>query len=126
MPPCLAYLTSEAGHVDSTAPFASANVEENGTLWVATAPYQAEDLREHFADLQRFGAAVEWFNRDAVRAQVDSPTYFAGVWIHRSAIIDPARLCWGLRDAILRLGVRLYEGCPVEQIRESSDHQDHC
>jgi glycine/D-amino acid oxidase-like deaminating enzyme len=59
---------------------------------------------------------VEWFDRDAIRAQVDSPTYHAGVWIRRAAIVDPARLCWGLRDAIMRLGVRLYEGCPVEKI----------
>jgi len=93
-----------------------ADVEENGTLWVATAPYQIGDLREHFEDLQRFGGTAEWFDRDAVRAQVDSPTYFAGVWIHRAATVDPARLCWGLRDAILRLGVRLYEGSPVEKI----------
>jgi len=93
-----------------------ADIEENGTLWVATAPYQAEDLREHVADLERFGTDVSWLDCDAVRAQVDSPTYCAGVWLHQAAILDPARLCWGLRDAILRLGVRLYEGSPVEKI----------
>jgi glycine/D-amino acid oxidase-like deaminating enzyme len=93
-----------------------ADVEENGTLWVATAPYQVEELREHVADLQRFDPAVEWLDRDAVRAQVDSPTYCAGVWLHRASTVDPARLCWGLRDAILHLGVRLYEGSPVEKI----------
>jgi glycine/D-amino acid oxidase-like deaminating enzyme len=93
-----------------------ADVEENGTLWVATAPYQVENLREDVADLQRFGTEVEWLDRDAIRAQVDSPSYCAGLWLHRAAILDPARLCWGLRDAILRLGVRLYESCPVEKI----------
>ena len=93
-----------------------ADAEENGTIWAATAPYQVEDLREHIADLQRFGEPVEWLDRDAIRAQVDSPTYLAGLWLRRAAIVDPARLCWGLRDAILRLGVRLYEGCPVEKI----------
>jgi glycine/D-amino acid oxidase-like deaminating enzyme len=93
-----------------------ADVEENGTLSVATAPYQVEDLREHLADLQRFGHATEWFDRDAVRAQVNSPTFLAGIWSRTAAIVDPARLTWGLRDTILRLGVRLYEGCPVEKI----------
>jgi len=93
-----------------------ADVEENGTLAVATAPYQVEDLREHFADLQRFGNPVEWLDRDAVHAQLDSPTYCAGLWNRRGSIVDPARLAWGLRDAILRLGVRLYESSPLERI----------
>jgi len=93
-----------------------ADVEENGTLGVATAPYQVEDLREHLADLRNFGGAVEWLDRDAVRAQIDSPTYCAAIWNRRGAIVDPARLAWGLRDAILRLGVRLYESTPLEQI----------
>jgi glycine/D-amino acid oxidase-like deaminating enzyme len=93
-----------------------ADVEENGILSVATAPYQIEDLREHFEDHQRFGGDVEWFDRDAVRAQIDSPTYCAGVWNHPAAIIDPARLAWGLRAAIIRLGVRLYEDSLVGRI----------
>jgi glycine/D-amino acid oxidase-like deaminating enzyme len=93
-----------------------ADVEENGILSVATAPYQVEDLREHFSDLQEFGAPVEWLDRDAVRAEVDSPTYQAGVWERGTAIVDPARLAWGLLETIVRLGVRIYEGSAVEQI----------
>ncbi len=93
-----------------------ADVEENGVLSVATAPYQVEDLREHLEDLRRFGGDVEWLGRDAVRAQLDSPSYCGGVWNHRGAILDPARLCWGLRAAVARLGVRLYEGTPVEKV----------
>jgi len=93
-----------------------ADVEENGVIWVATAPYQVADLREHFEDLLQFGGTAEWFDREGVRAQVDSPTYCGGVWNRRGAILDPARLCWGLRAAIRRLGVRLYEGSSVEKI----------
>jgi len=93
-----------------------ADVEENGTLSVATAPYQVEDLRAHHADLERHGAVAEWLDRDAVREQVDSPTYCAGIWSRRAAIVDPARLVWGLRDTVLRLGVRIYEGSSVDRI----------
>lgn len=46
-----------------------ADTEENGTISVATAPYQVAVLLEHFADLQRFGGTVEWLDRDAVRAR---------------------------------------------------------
>jgi glycine/D-amino acid oxidase-like deaminating enzyme len=104
-----------------------ADAEENGTLAVATAPYQVEDLREHLADLQRFGEPAEWLDRDAVRAQLDSPTYCAGIWNRRTSIVDPARLCWGLRAAILRLGVRLYENSPFERIaRAGAGIELHC
>ncbi len=91
-------------------------VESNGVLSVATAPHQVEGLREYLRELQRFGEAGEFLERDAVRAELDSPTYLAGVWRHRGSIVDPARLAWGLRDAILGLGVRVYEATPVKRL----------
>jgi glycine/D-amino acid oxidase-like deaminating enzyme len=49
-----------------------------------------------------------------VRREVDSPTYLAGLWDKDGcATVDPARLAWGLRDACLRLGVRIHEKSPV-------------
>jgi glycine/D-amino acid oxidase-like deaminating enzyme len=55
-----------------------------------------------------------FLDRDQVRAEIDSPTYLAGAW-HRdqAALVDPARLAWGLRDACLRLGVRVAEDTEV-------------
>jgi glycine/D-amino acid oxidase-like deaminating enzyme len=86
-----------------------ARLERNGVLSVATAPYQVDGLREYFGELQRFGEGADWLDRESVRAALDSPTYQAGVWRREGAIVDPARLAWGLRDAVLRLGVRIYE-----------------
>jgi glycine/D-amino acid oxidase-like deaminating enzyme len=52
---------------------------------------------------------------------VDSPTYLGGVWDRDGcALLDPARLAWGLREACRRLGVRIYEQSPVRRI-ESVD-----
>jgi glycine/D-amino acid oxidase-like deaminating enzyme len=96
-----------------------AHVEQTGTIAVATAAYQVEDLREYLEDIQRFGADAQWLDRDAVRAQVDSPTYQAGVWHHAGAIVDPARVVWGLLEAALRLGVRVYERSRVEKFCRS-------
>jgi glycine/D-amino acid oxidase-like deaminating enzyme len=46
----------------------------------------------------------------AVRAQVNSPTYLAGLWDKEgSAGVQPARLAWGLADACERIGVRIAE-----------------
>jgi len=96
-----------------------ARVEQTGALSVATAPYQVEELREYLATLQRFGQQAEWLDRDAVRAQLDSPTYEAGVWRRSGAIVDPARIVWGLCDTAQRLGVRVYERSHVESLRPS-------
>ena len=82
-----------------------------GELSVATAGWQLRALRE---DL-RPGASL--LSREEVRAEVDSPTYLGGVWDRDGcAMVDPARLVWGLRRACLSLGVRFYEQSPVERI----------
>jgi glycine/D-amino acid oxidase-like deaminating enzyme len=79
-----------------------------GELSVATEQYQVDDLR---------AAGGEFLDRDAVRAQVDSPTYLAGSWDrHRTALLDPARLAWGLAAAAESLGVRIVENTPVRAL----------
>jgi glycine/D-amino acid oxidase-like deaminating enzyme len=103
-----------------------ARLEQTGTLSVATAPYQVESLREYLATLQQFGQQADWLDRDAVRAQLASPTYEAGVWRRTGAIVDPARVVWGLYDAALRLGVRVYERSQVEKLRVSGTEMEVC
>ena len=45
-----------------------------------------------------------------MQAQVHSPIYTGGLWTKDNcAIVDPARLVWGLKAAAERLGVRIYE-----------------
>jgi glycine/D-amino acid oxidase-like deaminating enzyme len=101
-----------------------ARVEKTGTLAVATAPYQVEDLREYLTTLQRFGQEAEWLDREQVCAELDSPTYEAGVWRRSGSIVDPARVVWGLCEAALRLGVRVYEGSQVETLRRSGSEME--
>lgn len=81
----------------------------SGELAVATAEWQAEELAS-----AETSEDVVFLDREAVRAQVASPTYHAGLWDKSGcAMVDPARLAFGLRDACLRLGVRIYEKSPV-------------
>ena len=91
--------------------------ERTGELTVATAGWQADELRELPSLAARFGSELEWLDRDQVRAKVDSPTYVGGVLDRDgAAMVDPARLARGLRDACLRLGVRLHENTPVREL----------
>lgn len=96
-----------------------ARVEQTGVLSVATAAYQVADMREYSDDLERFGYQAEFLDRDAVQREVASPTYHAGVFRRTGSIVDPARVAWGLRDAALRLGVRIYEGTRVDAIQQA-------
>ncbi|MEU8613154.1 FAD-dependent oxidoreductase, partial [Actinoplanes sp. NPDC048791] len=88
-----------------------------GELNVATADWQVRELAAYHAEATARGLDVTLLDRDQVRAEVDSPTYLGGVWDRTGcAMVDPARLVWGLRRACLELGVRIYENSPVERI----------
>jgi len=82
--------------------------ERTGQLTVATQPWQLEELR---------GAGDPppgWLDQEAVRREVDSPTYLGGLWDRRGcAMVNPARLAWGIRAACLEAGVRIFEGTRV-------------
>ena len=81
-----------------------------GALTVANRPWQVAGLEESFELHRRHGEAVEWWDRERVRAEVSSPTYEAALFQNEGeALIDPARLGWGLADACTRLGVRIVE-----------------
>jgi glycine/D-amino acid oxidase-like deaminating enzyme len=90
-----------------------------GELSVATAPWQLEGLAETAAAAQALGADVRLLDAGQVRAEVNSPTYLGGLWDRDGcAIVDPARLAWGLRRACLAAGVRIYEHTPVLAVRD--------
>jgi glycine/D-amino acid oxidase-like deaminating enzyme len=58
---------------------------------------------------------------ECVRALVDSPTYLAGrVDADSCALVDPARLAWGLATAAESLGVRIAEGTRVTSIERNA------
>ena len=95
--------------------------EETGELSVASAPHEADDLAELADALGAAGHEARFLDRAQVRAEVDSPTYLAGLWEpHGTALVDPARLTWGLRRAALEAGVRIYEGTPAIGIDDHS------
>jgi len=91
-----------------------ARYETVGVLDVATREHEVADLEEHAQELRRFGHEAQWLDRDAVRAEIDSPTYLGGVWQKTGVgTLDPARLAWGLAAGAESLGARIHEATPV-------------
>ncbi len=94
--------------------------EETGELAVATRPHELSGLAEHAEALRRRGRDVVELDRDALRAEVDSPTYLGGVWDRDGcALAHPARLAWGLAAAAERAGVRVHEQTQAIRIERS-------
>lgn len=92
--------------------------ERTGELTVATAPWQVPGLQDMPGLARGVGSTLVWLDRDEVRRRVDSPTYLGGVLDPDGvAMVDPARLARGLRQACLRAGVRLHEDTPAEGVR---------
>jgi len=87
-------------------------------LVVATDPHHVPELRSLHDLALRYGEPSRWLEAGEVRAQVASPRYLAGVATDgETALVDPARLVWGLAAACRRLGVRIVEGSPVTAVR---------
>ena len=93
-----------------------AEFERNGAIDLATEAHQVEWLREA-AD----GEEARFLDREAVQAEVHSPTYLAGLLRTRdSALVHPAKLARALARACEAAGVELFEHSPVEGIGEGT------
>ena len=87
--------------------------QRTGSLAVATAAHQLEGLREEYAEMRALGVEATWLSAEEMRGRVDSPTFQGGLHDPEAAIVEPARLAWGLREACLSRGVRIAEGTPA-------------
>ncbi|MFE2990726.1 NAD(P)/FAD-dependent oxidoreductase [Streptomyces sp. NPDC059262] len=96
--------------------------ERTGELDVATEPHQVTELQEFHRELTEAGLAggTELLDADATREQVDSPTFLGALYDRRGvAMLHPAKLAWGLKQACLDLGVRIHEHTPALELSSS-------
>jgi glycine/D-amino acid oxidase-like deaminating enzyme len=84
--------------------------ERTGEIRVATEPWQLDGMEEEVVERNALGDSVVYLNREEVQARVHSPIYLGAIYDHDgTALVDPARLVWGLERACISLGVRIYE-----------------
>jgi glycine/D-amino acid oxidase-like deaminating enzyme len=85
-----------------------------GELSVATRPHQVDELGELSQEMTARGVEHTLLDAAGVRGLLDSPTYVGGLLEpHGTALVEPARLAWGLRQACLDAGVVIHEGTRV-------------
>ena len=99
-----------------------AELEPTGELDVAVAPHQVSELEESARALREFGQRAELLDADAIKAEVNSPLYLAGLWQQTgAAIVNPAKLADGLRVASLAAGVQIFEHSRVRRLQQQGD-----
>ena len=97
-----------------------ARYEKTGEMTVALDDDAAGRLKEEYAEAKANDEEVVWFDEKGIREQVNSPKFFAGLWHNggQDGVVDPARLCFGLKKTLLELGVRIYESTHLNDIEE--------
>ena len=94
-------------------------LEETGTLDIATEPHQVDDLRAYAELAGRHGNPLRFLERDEIQAEIPSPRFLAGVRAggDRTVMVNPAKLAWGLAAAVERRGGTVFEGSRVTGLR---------
>jgi 2-polyprenyl-6-methoxyphenol hydroxylase-like FAD-dependent oxidoreductase len=96
--------------------------ERTGEIKVAAEPWQLVGMEEEAAERNELGDDVEFLDADTVRRMIHSPTYHGAVFDHDgTALVDPARLVWGLERACISLGVRIYENSKVQWLEREKN-----
>ncbi|MDO9410637.1 FAD-binding oxidoreductase [Patulibacter sp.] len=95
-------------------------LEHTGELDVVLDPTRADWPEEDAALLRAHGHDVVVLDRDAARAQLDSPVVHGALWDRTGAsLVHPGKLALGLRAAVLAAGVRVHEHTPVAELRDA-------
>jgi glycine/D-amino acid oxidase-like deaminating enzyme len=94
-----------------------ADFEETGELAFATAPYQAEWIPALVETAESYGWRAEAWDAERARAEVRSPTYHGAAHLPDGrAVVDPARLAWGLAEAVRTAGGHVFERSAVNEL----------
>lgn len=94
--------------------------ERTGEIYAALADWQLADLAEGVVDYEAAGEDVALVDQAGIQALVNSPTFLGGmVKRNTCAMVDPARLVWGLQRAAETLGARLFDNSAVTTVDKS-------
>ena len=95
--------------------------EWNGELRVAIENWQMESMVNEAELRNSFGDNVELLTQSQIQARIKSPLYKGALWDpDGTALIDPARLVWGLERACISLGVKIFENTHVQSLEQAS------
>ena len=93
-----------------------------GFLRMATTPGYVKRIRHDIDLAHQLGIpGIEWLDRDAARAKVDSELYLGAWWEPRLGLLNPAKLVRAEKRLALARGAQVYEQTPVTEIRRGAN-----
>ncbi|MFL5750455.1 MAG: NAD(P)/FAD-dependent oxidoreductase [Chloroflexota bacterium] len=96
------------------------DLEVTGDLSVADRPHQVEEFKAWVDEAAEWGEDLVFLDREAVRSEVHSPLWLAGLYrppsAGRDSLVDPAKLVRGLADVAERRGVAIHERSRVTRV----------
>ena len=96
--------------------------EWNGELRVAVEDWQMKGLEEEANLRNSFGDNVELLSQQQIQSRIKSPIYKGALWDpDGTALVDPARLVWGLERACISLGVKIFENSHVDRLERTKN-----
>ena len=96
-------------------------LEATGELTLAVAPWQMAELREESAALSAAGVRHELVDGPDIDRLVRSPLAVGGLLERDGTVmLNPARLAWGLADAVEAAGGTIAEGTSASRLRRTS------
>ena len=96
-----------------------ADFEWFGEFDVAITQEHADELKEMTATAKKYGEDFTFFDAQEFSKYVKSPLYKGAMLDADCALVNPAKLAWGLRKVALKLGVEIYENSPVIELDQS-------
>jgi len=92
-----------------------------GFLRMATTPGYVKRIQHDIDLAHQLGIeGIQWLDRDAARAKVNSELYLGAWWEPRLGLVNPAKLVREEKRLALARGARMYEHTPVEEIQRGA------
>lgn len=93
-----------------------------GFLRMATTDGYVKKIKKQIELCHELGIkGIEWLDRDAARAEVNSDLYLGGWWEPRMALVNPVKLVREMKRTAQKLGAEIYEHTPVTSIGRGVD-----
>lgn len=91
--------------------------ERNGQVALAITRSQVKRLEREADAYARLGFDVRFIDSSSIKNVINTPIYKAGLEFPTAIMLNPAQLCYGLKQAAERTGVLVFESSPVMQIK---------
>lgn len=89
---------------------------EGGQVHAALTPAHARRRWREAHAWRALGVDARWLEGDDLARATGTRAYLGAVRVAPAALVDPARLCRGLRDAAIARGARVHEGTRVLKV----------